>query len=185
MRGLYELVCAADGCARPGERVAVLGIGALGHLALQFSKACGFETVAITRTDDKHDLARKLGADLVVSSCDELSAAGGADVVLATGRSYPVAAQALRCLRPEGRLVLAGMDTSGSFTIAPDNPFFVQRQRVLGSTHNGLQYLQEALALVASGKVTPMVEVFPMADIPNVIDRVEKGDVRFRAVVTY
>jgi dehydrogenase len=169
----------------PGERVAVLGIGGLGHLALQFSRACGFETVAITRTEDKHDLARKLGADFVVAGGEELAAAGGADVILATGRSYPAAAEALRGLRPEGRLVLAGMDTSGSFTIAPDHPFFVQRQRVIGSTHNGPQYLQEALALVASGKVTPMVEVFTMAEIPDVIDRVARGDVRFRAVITY
>jgi len=56
---------------------------------------------------------------------------------------------------------------------------------VIGATHNGLNYLTEALDLVAAGKVTPMVEVFPAEQVADAVDRVERGDVRFRAVVTY
>src|ERR1700722_16997722 len=72
---------------KPHERVAVLGIGGLGHLALQFSRACGFQTIAITRSPDKHELAKELGAGIVVSTGDELREAGGADVILVTGSS--------------------------------------------------------------------------------------------------
>lgn len=170
---------------RPGDRVAVLGIGGLGHLALQFSRACGFETVAVTRTADKHDLSRKLGADLVVGNGDELRAAGGADVVLATGTSYPAATDALTGLRPNGRLVLAGIDPTGSFTIAPDRQFFALGHRVIGASHDGLDHLAEALDLVAAGSVTPMVEVFAKEQVAQAVDRVADGDVRFRAVVTF
>ena len=171
----------------PGERVAVLGIGGLGHLALQFSRACGFETVAVTRSAGKHDLARKLGADIVVDSGAALRQAGGADVILATGLSYPAAAQALQGLRVNGRLVLAGIDPAEPFTIPPGShyPFFAQGQKILGATHNGPSYLQEALALVASGAVTPMVESFPASQVAAAIEKVGAGRVRFKAVVTY
>jgi alcohol dehydrogenase/propanol-preferring alcohol dehydrogenase len=170
---------------QPHERVAVLGIGGLGHLALQFSRACGFETVAITRSPDKHDLARELGADAVVADGEGLRAAGGADVVLVTGTSYAAAADALQGLRVNGRMVLAAIDPTGSFTIGPASPVWARRQRVIGATHNGLGHLTEALALVAGGKVAPLIEVFPKERVAEAVDRVEKGEVRFRAVVTY
>ena len=171
--------------ARPGERVAVLGIGGVGHLALQYASACGLETVAVTTSPDKHQLARDLGADLVVGDGDELAEAGGADIVLATGTSYRAATGALAGLRPDGRMVLAGIDTEEPFTLAPDSPLFGQRQRIIGSTHNGLHFLTEALELVASGAVRPVIETFPMERVAEAVDRVAKGEARFRAVVTY
>ena len=81
---------------KPHERIAVVGIGGLGHLALQYSKAAGFETIAITHSKDKEELARKLGADVVVSDGQGLREAGGADVILATSNSYKAAADTLR-----------------------------------------------------------------------------------------
>lgn len=170
---------------QPHERVAVLGIGGLGHLAVQYSRACGFETVAMTRSSDKHELSAKLGADLVVRDGAELRAAGGADVVLVTGTSNEAATDALQGLRVDGRIVLATIDPADSFTIGPGSLFWARGQRVLGATHNGLRYLTEALDLVAQGAVTPMTEVFPMEGIMDAVDKVERGDVRFRAVVTY
>lgn len=170
---------------QPHERVAVLGIGGLGHMAVQFSRTSGFETVAITRTPDKHDLIRKLGADFIVADGDELREAGGADVIVVTGTSYESAAQTLRGLRVNGRIVLATIDTRGSFTIDPSSQFFSQNQRVIGATHNGLPYLAEALDLAACGAVTPMIETFPKEQVAAAVDRVADGDVRFRAVVLY
>ncbi len=172
---------------KPHERVAVLGIGAVGHLALQFSHACGFETIAITHTPDKHDLARDLGADLVVASGAELLEAGGADVILATGSSYRAASDSLRGLRPDGRLVLTGIDSADGFDLAPNprKPFFAQRHQIIGATHGGPRYLREALELVADGRCTPMVERYPAARIATAFDQVSKGDVRFRAVVDF
>jgi D-arabinose 1-dehydrogenase-like Zn-dependent alcohol dehydrogenase len=179
----WSALRAAD--PRPHERVAVLGIGGVGHLALQFSHACGFETVAITRTPDKHGLARELGADIVVSNGEELRAAGGADVIVVAGTSYDTGSDALQGLRVNGRIVLATIDPTGSFTIAPNNAVWAQRQRVIGATHDGLHLLTEALDLVAAGKVTPMVEIFPKERVADAVERVEKGEARFRAVVDY
>ena len=71
---------------KPHERIAVVGIGGLGHLALQYSKAAGFETIAITHSKDKEELAHKLGADFVVSDGQGLREAGGADIILATSK---------------------------------------------------------------------------------------------------
>jgi alcohol dehydrogenase/propanol-preferring alcohol dehydrogenase len=126
-----------------------------------------------------------LGAGTVVSSGAELREAGGADVILVTGTSYAAATDALAGLRVHGRIVLATIDPAGSFEIGPTSPVWAARQRVIGATHNGLEYLTEALDLVARGAVTPMVEVFDAGQVADAVDKVEKGDVRFRAVVTY
>lgn len=172
---------------KPFERVAVLGVGGLGHLAVQFAASAGFETVAISRSQDKHELARELGASIVVGNGDELLAAGGADVVLVTGPSYAAATDCLRGLRLGGRIVLAGIDGLEPFAIPPDmaNPFFALGQQVLGATHDGPQYLTEALDVVASGRVRPRVEVFDKEFVADALDKVAKGEVRFKAVVTY
>ncbi|WP_018219267.1 alcohol dehydrogenase catalytic domain-containing protein [Salinispora pacifica] len=169
----------------PHERVAVLGIGGVGHLAVQYARACGFDTVAVTRSEDKRSTARKLGAGLVVGSGAELREAGGADVLLVTGTSYPAATEALAGVRPNGRVVLAGIDPAGAFTVGPDSPVWANRLRIIGSTHNGPQYLSEALDLAADGRVTPMTEVFEKEQVAEAVDRVERGAVRFRAVVDY
>lgn len=171
---------------QPHEKVAVVGIGGLGHLALQYSKACGYETIAVTHSPDKHDLARQLGADLVVADGAELQAAGGADVLLLTSNSYDSGRDAFKGLRHNGRTVLAGLDPFSDFTIPTEpRPFFAQRQKFIGATHNGLNYLTEALDLAASGKVTAMIETFPKERITEAVAKVTAGDVRFRAVITY
>jgi alcohol dehydrogenase/propanol-preferring alcohol dehydrogenase len=170
---------------KPHERVAVAGIGAVGHLAVQFAKACGFETVAVTASPDKHDVARSLGADLVVADGGQLREAGGADVIVTTNPSYAAAGEMLAGLRVGGRLVLAGIDVQDAFSIPPTHPFFALDQKILGATHNGAGFLREALDIVASGKVTPLVETFVKEDIADAVAKVGKGEVRFRAVVQY
>lgn len=177
-----------DADPKPHERVAVLGIGGLGHMAVQYAKATGFDTIAITHSPDKRELAAKLGADLVVADGAELAEAGGADVILMTGNSTTAAMDSLRGLRPDGRLVLIGLPFGQGFTIPPPGSgvdFVMRRQRILGSTHGGFQRLTEALDLVASGKVTPMVESYPLAKVADAYERVVAGQVRFRAVLTY
>lgn len=168
---------------RPGDRVAVLGIGAVGHLAVQFAVACGHEVIAITHTADKRTAALEFGASAVVTDGTGLHAAGGADIVLATGSSYSAASDALRGLRPDGRLVLTGLDAPGEFSLAPSGPFFAKRHRIIGSTHNGPEDLRGAIDLVAAGKCTPVVETYSPARIMDAVDRIAAGAVRFRAVV--
>jgi alcohol dehydrogenase/propanol-preferring alcohol dehydrogenase len=172
---------------KPHERIAVLGIGALGHLAVQFAHASGYETIAITGSPDKHEAAKQFGADIVVSNGEELRDVGGADVILDTSGSFQAAADSLHGLRLDGRLVLVGLDSSGGFNLAPDRmkPFFSQRHRIMGATHSGLSYLTEALQLVARGRCTPVVETYAKEQIPEALERVANGEVRFRAVVTW
>ncbi len=95
VRGLYHRSGLRDAEPKPGDRIAVLGIGGLGHVALQFSKALGFETIAITHSPDKHKLATDLGADIVVADGKELLDAGGADVLLVTTNDFDTAEKAI------------------------------------------------------------------------------------------
>src|SRR2546426_1441838 len=167
---------------KPHERIAVVGIGGLGHLALQYSKAAGFETIAITHSKDKEELAHKLGADIVVSDGQGLREAGGADIVLATSNSYKASADALKGLRPDGRLMLIGASDE-PFTIPSPLEVMMQRLQILGSNQNGREYLYEALDYVARGKVKVMAETFPLEHVAEAYEKVANGSVRFRAVI--
>jgi alcohol dehydrogenase len=175
------------GDPKPHERIAVVGIGALGHLGIQYSKAAGFETIAVTHSKDKEELAYKLGADSVVSDGEGLlnegqhDGAGGADVILATSNSYKATADSIKGLRPDGRVVLMGVSTTEPLTISPEILF--KRARILGSTQNDREHLYEALDYVAKGKVRVMTEMFPLEEISNAYDKVANGNVRFKAVI--
>jgi alcohol dehydrogenase len=166
---------------KPHERIAVIGIGGLGHLGIQYSKASGFETIAITHSKDKEELAIRLGASQVVTNGEELKSAGGADVILVTSNSYKPAIDALKGLRPEGRMVIMGVSNEPLNISAL--PLFLYRQHIMGSQQNGIEYLYEALDLVAKGKVKAMTETFPLEDISQAYDKVANGQVRFRAVI--
>ena len=168
---------------KPHERIAVVGIGGLGHLALQYSKAAGFETIAITHSKDKEELVHKLGADIVVSDGQGLREAGGADIILATSNSYKAAADTLRGLRPDGRLMFIGASDE-LFTIPSPGEFLMNRHQIIGSSQNGREYLYEALDYVAKGKVKVMAETFPLDDIADAYEKVANGKVRFRAVIS-
>ena len=167
---------------KPHERIAVVGIGGLGHMALQYSKAAGFETIAITHSKDKEELVHKLGADIVVSDGQGLREAGGADIILATSNSYKAAADTLRGLRPDGRLMFIG-GSDEPFTIPSPGELLFNRHQIIGSSQNGREYLYEALDYVAKGKVKVMAETFPLDDIADAYEKVANGNVRFRAVI--
>ena len=166
---------------KPHESVAVVGIGGLGHLAVQYSKAAGFRTVAVTHSPDKKELATKLGADIVASNGEELRSSGGADVILATSNSFQSVADAIKGLRPDGRAVIMGVSTDPLQLNAVD--LIGKRIRVIGSQQNGTEYLYEALDYVAKGKVKPIIETFPLSGIAQAYDKVANGTVRFRAVI--
>jgi D-arabinose 1-dehydrogenase-like Zn-dependent alcohol dehydrogenase len=172
---------------KPGERVAVLGVGGLGHLALQFAKAMGLETIALTsRADKKKELA-ELGADEVLVSGDDpgraLRDAGGVDVILSTTNSSRQISSAFTGLRPGGRLVNMGVP-EGPIAIDPGVLMFGQRQ-LRGSSQDERSDLAEALALVAKGKATPRIETYPLDRVNEVRERLEAGKVRYRAVLQH
>lgn len=164
----------------PGERVAVVGIGGLGHLAVQYARAAGFHTIAITRSRDKVELIKSLGADEVVADGEGLRKAGGADVVLATSNSNDATVDALKGLRPDGRLMVMGFDTR-PLAIPPE--ILLTRWRIIGSHQNDRRHLHEALEIAARGKVKVMTESFALDAAAHAYEKVEKGTARFRAVL--
>ncbi|MGH7296363.1 MAG: zinc-binding dehydrogenase, partial [Polyangiaceae bacterium] len=170
---------------RPGDRVAVVGIGGLGHLALQVAAAYGFETIAVTSSPDKAAEAKRFGASAAVISGgnagEALSKIGGADVILSTTNSAAQVSQVVAGLRPEGRLVSMG---------ALDGPIqldsiglLMKQARIVGSTQNRREDLLDALALAASGKARPVIETFPLSRLNEARDRLEAGKMRYRAVL--
>ncbi len=167
---------------KPHERVAVVGVGGLGHLAVQYSKAAGFETIAISRSPDKDKAIKEMGADIVVRDGQGLEDAGGADVILGTSNSNSAMADSVKGLRPDGRLIIMGVEAK-PLEFSPFD-FISKRMRVIGSTQNHPEHLYEALDLAAKGKVKVKTETYPLDEIGRAYERVVDGKVRFRAVVT-
>ena len=110
------------------------------------------------------------------------------DVILATGNSNEATSDALKGLRPEGRVIVMGV-AYDTFTIpnmgSGGGELIMNSQQIIRSAHEGLQYLAEALNYASQGKVKPRVEVFPKEQLANAYERIASGKVRFRAVVKY
>src|SRR3990172_2427082 len=123
--------------------------------------ASGPTTIAVTRTKDKEQLVRDLGADEVVADGEALRAAGGADVILATSNSMTSTGDTLKGLRPDGRLILMGLSSTDRLEVPAD--LLLTRGRIIGSQQNGREYLYEALDYAAKGKV--IAETYPLKEI--------------------
>ena len=176
-----------NGDPKPGERLAVIGVGGLGHLALQASKAVGLETIAVTGQADKKADLSALGADAVVLAGDDPGAAlrdvGGADVILSTTNSAKQIAAAFGGLRPGGRFVNLGVP-DGPLTVDTRTLMWGQRQ-LRGSSQDERSDLREILTLAAAGKVKPRLELYPLARVNEARARLEAGKVRYRAVIQH
>jgi D-arabinose 1-dehydrogenase-like Zn-dependent alcohol dehydrogenase len=170
---------------KPGERVAVLGLGGLGHLALQFAHALGLETIALTGQSGKREELTRMGADHVIVTGDApgaaLKDAGGVDIVLSTTNSAAQITSALEGLRFNGRLINMGIPST-PLTFHPMTMTLSQHQ-LRGSSQDERSDLYEALQLVARGKVKPVIETYPLAEANAVRDRLAAGKVRYRAVL--
>jgi alcohol dehydrogenase len=167
---------------QPHERVAVLGIGGLGHLAVQYAKAAGFETIAISHSPDKDKMIRELGADEIVRDGKGLIGAGGADIILSTSNATKSMMDSIQGLRPDGRFIVMGADAE-PLSISLIELLF-KRIKIIGSQQNGPEYLYEALDYVAKGKVKVVTETYPLAEAAKAYQRVVEGKARFRAVLT-
>jgi D-arabinose 1-dehydrogenase-like Zn-dependent alcohol dehydrogenase len=172
---------------RAGERVAVIGIGGLGHLGLQIAKSMGHEVVAITNSADKAQDAHDLGADevLVVKNHagQELQDMGGADIVLSFSPSMQQNSHVMQGLRPGGRLVTTAVSAE-PIQADPVQMLFKQTS-ILGSAQNDPADLVDILKLVAKGRVKPVVETYRMDEVNGVIARLMEGKVRHRAVILH
>ena len=175
--------------ARPGEWVAISGIGGLGHIAVQYAKAMGLHVVALDVTDDKLALARNAGADVTVNARSPDAAAqvlqatgGGAHGVLVTAVSPPAFAQALRFARRRGTVSLVGLPP-GEFA-TPIFDVVLKRITIRGSIVGTREDLAEAIAFAAEGKVHSHIKLAQLEDINGIFSDLKTGNVDGRMVIT-
>ena len=173
--------------ARGGDVVAVLGIGGLGHLGVQYARQMGFETVALGRGKDKEPLAKKLGAhhyfdSNVVDPVAELKKLGGARVILATAPSAKAISGVVEGLSPNGNVLVPA---------APNDPLAVSalslimgRRSVSGCYSGTARDSQDTLEFSALTGVHPMIEKYPLSRVADAYEQMHSGKVRFRVVLT-
>jgi D-arabinose 1-dehydrogenase-like Zn-dependent alcohol dehydrogenase len=184
--GVTTFNCLRNSDASAGDLVAILGLGGLGHLGVQFAAKMGFRTVAIARGKDKEPLARQLGAFQYIDSQDgdpasELAKLGGAKVILATVTN----AEAMQA-------VIGGLGVNGSMMIigavpslhVPPLQLLSNRQSVKGWYSGTSIDSQDTLAFSALTGVRSMNEVYPLEQVKEAYDRMMSGKARFRVVLT-
>jgi alcohol dehydrogenase/propanol-preferring alcohol dehydrogenase len=171
---------------RPGEAAAILGLGGLGHLGVQFSAKLGFKTVAIDRGQDKALLAHQLGAHHYIDSVTEDPAAaliklGGAKAVLATATSADAMNSVQAGLAVNGMmLVIGAVDT-----LAVDALLLLRGRRSIKGWYSGTSIdSEETLAFSALTGVRPMIETLPLERAAEGYQRMISGQARFRVVLT-
>ncbi len=173
--------------ARPGDVVAVLGIGGLGHLGIQFAAKMGFTTIAIARGMDKGPLAQKLGAYAYIDSraqdpAAELLKLGGAKVILATVTNGDAMSAVLGGLGVNGKLVILG--AAAEPLEVPAMTLILGRRSIVGWPSGSSIDSQDTLAFSLLTGVRAMSEVFPLERAAEAYEHMMSGKARFRAVLT-
>ena len=172
--------------ARPGEVVAVLGIGGLGHLGVQFAVKLGFKTIAIARGADKAPLAQQLGAHQYIDSqvedpAEGLQKLGGAKVILATATSGAAMNAVQGGLAVRGTLLIVGVPDSLNINPLP----LILGSRSVKGWYSGTSIdSQQTLAFSALTGVRSMNEIYPLARAAEAYNRMMSGEARFRVVLT-
>jgi D-arabinose 1-dehydrogenase-like Zn-dependent alcohol dehydrogenase len=171
---------------RSGDVVAVLGLGGLGHLGVQYAAKMGFRTVGIARGKDKEPLARQLGASVYIDSqaqdpAAELLKLGGAKVILATATSGEAMSAVQGGLAVNGTLLIVG--AAPSMQVSP--VFLLSGCRSIKGWYSGTSIdSQDTLAFSAHTGVRPMNEIFPLERASEAYDRMMSGKARFRVVLS-
>jgi propanol-preferring alcohol dehydrogenase len=174
--------------ARPGEWIAISGIGGLGHIAIQYAKAMGLHVVALDVTDEKLALAKALGAEIAINAKMPDAAAqvvkqtgGGAHGVLVTAVSPPAFAQAIQMVRRKGTVSLVGLPP-GSFP-TPIFDVVLKRITLRGSIVGTRKDLAEAIEFAAEGKVRAHIHKSRMENINEIFANLKAGKVDGRIVL--
>jgi D-arabinose 1-dehydrogenase-like Zn-dependent alcohol dehydrogenase len=184
--GLTTFNALRNSGARPGDVVAVLGLGGLGHLGVQYAAKMGFHTVAIARGKDKEPLARQLGAAVYIDSqvqdpAAELQKLGGATAILATATSGEAMSAVQGGLAVNGTLLVIG--AVPSMQVSP--LFLLSGCRSIKGWYSGTSIdSQDTLAFSARAGVRSMNETFPLERVAEAYDRMMSGKARFRVVLT-
>jgi alcohol dehydrogenase/propanol-preferring alcohol dehydrogenase len=172
---------------RPGDHVAVQGIGGLGHLGVQYAAAMGCEVTALSTSADKEDLAMDLGASHFIdasatNAADALQERGGADLILATAPNSAAITSVVGGLGRDGSLVIVAA-TGEPVEVSP-MALIQGRKSVSGWPSGDANDSEDTLDFSAHADVTPEIETFPLAEAGTAYDRMMNNEARFRAVLT-
>lgn len=184
--GLTTFNALRNSGARGGDLVAVLGLGGLGHLGVQYAARMGFNVVAIARGKDKEPLARQLGAGHYIDSqsadpAAELTKRGGASVILATVTHGPAMSATIGGLAPKGRLMVLG--AAGAMDAAP--LALISARRSIEGWYSGTSIdSQDTLNFSLRAGVRSMNEPLPLERAAEGYERMMSGKARFRVVLT-
>jgi D-arabinose 1-dehydrogenase-like Zn-dependent alcohol dehydrogenase len=184
--GLTTFNALRNSGARAGDVVAVLGLGGLGHLGIQYAAKMGFHTVGIARGKDKEPLARQLGASIYIDSqaqdpAAELLKVGGAKVILATATSGEAMSAVQGGLAVNGTLLIVG--AAESLQVSP--VALLMACRSVKGWYSGTSIdSQDTLAFSLRSGVRPMNETYPLDRVSEAYDRMMSGKARFRVVLT-
>jgi D-arabinose 1-dehydrogenase-like Zn-dependent alcohol dehydrogenase len=184
--GLTTFNALRNSGARPGDLVAILGLGGLGHLGVQYAAKMGFHTVGIARGKDKEPLARQLGASVYIDSqatdpAVELLKLGGAKVILATATSGEAMSAVQGGLAVHGTLLVVG--AAASMQVSP--LLLLSGCRSVKGWYSGTSIdSEDTLAFSARAGVRSMNETFPLERVTEAYDRMMSGKARFRVVLT-
>jgi D-arabinose 1-dehydrogenase-like Zn-dependent alcohol dehydrogenase len=173
--------------AGPGDLVAILGVGGLGHLGVQYAARAGYRTVAIARGRDKEALARRLGATEYIDSTAEDPAAalqhlGGAVAILSTVTNAAAMSAVIGGLAPRGHLMVVG--ASMDPIELPPSALIGGSTSVTGHASGTSKDSEDALAFSILADVHPMIEALPLERVDEAYDKMLAGDARFRMVLT-
>jgi D-arabinose 1-dehydrogenase-like Zn-dependent alcohol dehydrogenase len=173
--------------AGPGDLVAILGIGGLGHLAVQFAAKMGYHTAAIARGQDKGPLARKLGAHHYIDSTTqnvaaELAKLGGARVILATLTDSKSMSDAVGGLGIDGKLVVVGASMQ-PIEVSP-LALIGGRRSIAGWPSGTSSDSEDTLDFSVLSAIRPMIEAYPLERASEAYERMMSGKARFRVVLT-
>jgi D-arabinose 1-dehydrogenase-like Zn-dependent alcohol dehydrogenase len=172
--------------AHAGDLVAVLGVGGLGHLGVQFAAKMGFKTVAIARGADKGPLAKKLGAQVYIDStsqnaAQELTKLGGAKVILATVTDAKSMSSVIGGLGVDGKLIVLG--ASGEPIEVSPLLLIGARRSIAGWPSGTAVDSEDTLQFSVQSDVRPAIEIFPLAKAAEGYQRMLSGKARFRVVL--
>ncbi|EXG82494.1 alcohol dehydrogenase AdhP [Cryptosporangium arvum] len=173
---------------QPTELVSVVGIGGLGHLAVQYASIVGGTVIGVDVREDKLQLAKELGATYTVNAAttdpvEAIHTLGGADVAIVLAASSAAAEAALASLRPGGRLVLVGLPKDGAIRL-PIFDTVLHGKHVIGSIVGTRQDLTEVFALHAAGRTRVITQARALDEVNTAFDEVLAGDVPARLVFT-
>jgi alcohol dehydrogenase (NADP+) len=182
--GLTTYAAFRNGNLQPGQRVVVVGIGGLGHVAISIAAALGASVYAVTTSPDKAADAHRFGATFagaMPAVLERLSADGGADLVLNTVDELGPVAQLVPAMAMQGTIVFA----AGAGDTLPVTPGLLVglQLRLIGTFFGSATDLRELLDLAVAHNIRPQVERFALADVNTAHERLRANAVRYRAVL--